>query len=200
MYQGTLQPTGGGLPNPDSYRLVVSADGYVPVMPHLDFEHGPGPTTLIMEMDPTGGGPTDPDKTYVDIYVRDIYANPIPGATVNFGGYILTTNSAGYGVLEVLKNATYKYTVSKSGYTTIEGPVTLGDDPRHTINVVLGPGEVPTYTPTPTAPGATPTPDRRTNEEKGQSIIDMIADNAEPLAVLALLGTFLGLFKLMAKW
>src|SRR5690606_22670250 len=103
--------------------------------------------------------------------------------------------------IEVAKNASYPYSVSKSGYVTIEGTATVADGPRYVVNVVLGPGTVPTYTPgpgeTPGGPGATPTPDRRTNEQKGQAVIDMIADFAEPIALLAIVATVFGLMQMM---
>ena len=197
----TLQPTGGGLPNPDFYRVTVTADGYNAEMPYADIELEAGVSmTMIMGMEPTSGGPIDPEKTYIEFYVRDINANPIPNAVVKCGAYTLMTNSAGFTQFDLPKNATYQYTVRKTGYTPIEGSVTVGANSRYPVNVVLGAGTVPTLTPGPTEPGATPTPDRRTNEEKGQSIIDMIADNAEGIAALAIIGTLLGLLKLIAKW
>lgn len=161
IYNGPLQPTGGGLPNPDYYRLIASADGYNAIMPYLDFEHGSA-TTLIVEMEPTSGGPEDDNKTFVEFYVRDMAANPISDATVTCGPYTLITNSAGYTQFKMPVNATYPYTVTKSGYVTIEGRATVADGPRYVVNVVLGPGETPTSTPTPTPTGWGPgqwTPD-----------------------------------------
>jgi hypothetical protein len=199
----TLQPTGGGLPNPDYYRLIATADGYNPYMPYIDFELD-RPTNLIVMMEPITGGPVDENKTFIEFYVRDLSGNGISDASVTCGGYALITNSAGYTQFEMPKNAIYPYTVRKSGYVTIEGTATVGDGPRYVVNVVLGPKEIPTYTPdpgeTPGGPGATPTPDRRTNEEKGQAVIDMIADNAEGIGALALICLLMGLLKLMAKW
>ena len=200
----TLQPTGGGIPNPDYYRAVATVPGYTQIVENHSFTLT-GPHDVIIEMRPDSGGPTDPENCYLEFYVRDFSANGIASASIQCNSQFKQTNSAGYAVFEVAKNASYPYVVKKSGYVTIEGSATVADAPRYIANIVLGPGTVPTYTPTPDpstgeAPGATPTPDRRTNEEKGQSIIDMIADNAEPLVALALLGTFLGLFKLMAKW
>jgi hypothetical protein len=195
----TLQPTGGGSPNPDHYRAVATVPGYSQIVVNHSFTLS-GPHDVIIEMRPDSGGPTAPENCYLEFYVRDLSANGIPSASIECNGQIKTTNSKGYTLFEVSKNSTYPYTVRKTGYVTIQGTATVADAPRYPVNVVLGPGSVPTLTPGPTVPGATPTPDTRTNEEKGQSIIDMIADNAEPLAALALLGTFLGLFKLMAKW
>jgi hypothetical protein len=65
------------------------------------------------------------------------------------------TNAQGWTQFEVPKNAAYSYTVRKSGYATIEGSVTVGDGPRHTVNVVLSPDSIPTLPPDPGVP--TPT-------------------------------------------
>jgi hypothetical protein len=199
----TLQPTGGGLPNPDYYRVSVTADGYNSEMPYADITLDAGiPMTMVLGMQPTGGAPEDPGDTYIDVYVRDIYANPIADATVKLDRYILQTNSAGYTLFDVPVNSTYTYTVKKTGYTSIEGSVTVGDAARYPVNIVMGVGVIPTNPPItePTVPGATPTPDHRTNEQKGQAVIDMIADNAEGIGALALICLLLGLLKLMVKW
>ena len=70
------------------------------------------------------------------------------------------TNAQGWIRFEVPKNAAYSYTVRKSGYFTIEGSVTVGDGPRHTVNVVLSPTQppgpgMPTPTKTPVKPSPT---------------------------------------------
>ena len=198
----TLQPTGGGAPNPDYYRAVATVPGFSQIIENHSFTLS-GPHDVIIEMRPDTGGPTDPDRAYLEFYVRDLNANGIPSASVQCAGMIRQTNSKGYLVIEVAKNATYPYVVKKSGYVTIEGTATVADGPRYTANVVLGPGSVPTHTPTPGpgetpgGPGATPTPDTRSNEQKGQAIIDLIADFAEPIAILAILATIFGLMKMM---
>jgi len=198
LYENEFQPTGGGLPNPDFYRVTVTADGYNAEMPYADITLDPGMSmTMVMGMEPTTGGPEDPEETYVEFYVRDINANPLASAVVKCGGYTLITNSAGFTQFDVPKNATYQYTVQKTGYTAIEGSVTVGANSRYPVNVVLGAGTVPTLTPGPTEPGATPTPDTRTNEQKGQEVIDLIADFALPIAILAILATLSGLLSMM---
>lgn len=184
------------------YKVTATVPGYQQVVPAL-FARVTGPTNIVVEMEPTAGGPEDPNNAYLEFYVRDIHANGIPNANVLVDGKTRWTNGQGYTQFEVAKNATYPYTVSKSGYVTIEGTATVADGPRYVANVVLGPGTVPTYTPTlgpgetPGGPGATPTPDTRTNEQKGQAIIDLIADFAEPIAILAILATIFGLMKMM---
>ncbi len=154
-----LQPTGGGPPNPDGYRLIVTADGYNNPMPEINFTVDDYKQSIYCLLDPIAGGPADENKTFIDFFVSDMYANPISGATVKFGKYTLITNSAGYTVFEVPKNDYYTYTVSKSGYNTITGNVNIGDAPRNTINTYLTPVITPT-TPThiPTGPPTGPTP------------------------------------------
>jgi hypothetical protein len=159
IYQGTLQPTGGGMPNPDFYRLIPTADGYNSVMPYIDFNVD-GETTIYAYMDPIAGGPLDENKTFIDFFVRDLAANPISGATVNFGGYTLLTNSQGYTVFEVDINNAYTWTVSKSGYGSLTGNAVIGADDRYTVNSVLGLAvtpTTPTAIPTSTLIGPTPT-------------------------------------------
>ena len=155
----TLQPTGGGKPNPDGYRLIVTADGYNNPMPEINFTLGDYIKYFECFLDPIAGGPADENKTFIDFFVRDMSSNPISGATVKFGKYTLITNSAGYTVFEVDKNNNYSWTVSKSGYGALTGNAVIGNDPRHTINTVLAPIVTPTTTtPIPTSPPIGPTP------------------------------------------
>jgi hypothetical protein len=155
----TLQPTGGGQPNPDGYRLIVTADGYNNPMPEINFTLGDYIKYFECFLDPIAGGPADENKTFIDFFVRDMSSKPISGATVKFGEYTLITNSAGYTVFEVDKNNNYSWVVSKSGYGTLTGNAVIGNDPRHTINTVLAPIVTPTTTtPIPTSPPIGPTP------------------------------------------
>ena len=183
------------------YRIGATVPGYQQVVPALFFRVT-GPTNVVVEMEPLEGGPVNEDNTFLEFYVRDLNANSISNAQVFVDGKMRWTNAAGYTQFEVAKNASYPYSVSKSGYVTIEGTATVADGPRYVVNVVLGPKEIPTNPPAtdPGGPGATPTPDLRTNEEKGQAVIDMLADNAEGLGALALICLMFGLLKLMVKW
>ena len=159
IFSITLQPTGGGQPNSDGYRLIATADGYNNPMPEINFTVDDYKKYIYCLLDPIAGGPENENNTFIDFFVRDMSANPISGATVNFGGYTLITNSAGYTVFEVGKNSTYTYTVSKSGYGSLTGNVVIGADPRHTINTVLAPSVTPTIsTPIPTSTSIKPTP------------------------------------------
>lgn len=158
IYTIDLQPTGGGLPNPDYYRLTATAEGYNSIMPYIDFEVD-GATTIYVYMEPVGGAPEDENNTFIDFYVRDLNANPISGATVKFGGYTLITNSAGYTIFEVEKDSTYTWTVSKSGYGSITGNAVIGSNARYTINAVMAPEVTPTTpTPKPSVTPVSPTP------------------------------------------
>lgn len=158
IYSIDLQPTGGGMPNPDFYRLIVTAEGYNSILPYFDFEADRA-TKIYAYLDPTGGAPENENNTFIDFYVRDMSANPISGATVNFGGYTLITNSAGYTIFEVEKSKTYSWTVSKSGYGSLTGNAVIGSNGRHTINTVLAPAVTPTIpTAIPTSTPISPTP------------------------------------------
>ena len=159
IFSITLQPTGGGQPNPDSYRLIATADGYNNPMPEINFTVDDSKKYIYCLLDPIAGGPENENNTFIDFFVRDMSSNPISAATVKFGKYTLITNSQGYTVFEVPKNADYTYTVSKSGYGSLTGNAVIGDVPRHTINTVLAPAVTPTKpTPIPTSTSITPKP------------------------------------------
>lgn len=196
-YVNTTLPSGTGsysLPGmPYQFRILAESPGYT----STGYQYFRAGDTVIVDMEPYIDAPTNESNTFLEFYIRDLNANPLGGATVEVGGQWLYSNNNGYARFEVAKNATYPYTVQKSGYMTISGTATVADGPRYTVNVVLGAGTVPTLTPTPTESGATPTPDRRTNEEKGQAVIDLIADFAEPIALLAIVATVFGLMQMM---
>lgn len=166
----TLQQTGGGQPNPDSYRLIATADGYNNPMPVINFTVTDSKKYIYCYLDPIAGGPENENNTFIDFYVRDLSANPVSAATVKFGKYTLITNSHGYTVFEVPKNTDYTYTVSKSGYGPVTGNANIGANDRYIINAVIGPAVTPTKpTPIPTSTSISPTP-------------TMTAPNGEPVS------------------
>lgn len=184
------------------YAVSVTADGYTQMMPHFfgimqDLD-------IVIEMVPDTAPPDNPDNVYVQFNVRDHNLNPVSGAAIDLGSEIRSTNSAGYVRFEAAKNSTLHYTARKTGYITVSGAVTTETD-NVNVNVILYSGVIPTNTPTteptgtagPGPGGPTPTPDTRTNEQKGQAVIDLIADFAEPIAVLAILATIFGLMNMM---
>ena len=147
--------------NPTQYQISVTVPDYQQVVPALFFRVT-GPTNVVVEMEPIEGGPVDEDNTFLEFYVRNLDGNPVSNAQVYVDGQLRWTNAQGWIQFEVAKNASYPYTVSKSGYVTIEGTTTVGDDPRYTVNVVLGPKTDPTEPPgpgVPTPPGGIPDED-----------------------------------------
>lgn len=153
---------------------------------------------IRVEMLPDTDGPADPEKTYIMFFVRDIHANPLERASIEIAGQYWHTNSAGHVAVEVPKNSTTAYTVRKTGHVSISGSAAVGAEGSYVVNIALGPA-LPDRTPGPgDDPGATPPPrDTRTNEEKGKAVIDLLADNAELIATLAILAAVMGLINLI---
>lgn len=184
------------------YYVYASAPGYEQLEPGLavmPMAISPATETVHVRMVAAGTGPADPENTYLMFYVRDTAGNPLPQAWIQCDGEHWVTNNAGHVAVEVPKNATYPYTVSKSGYMSITGTATVGSASSYTVNVVLGTGEIPTLTPTPgpgetPGPGVpTPTPGRLITDADRQHteglIIDLIYVFGPLIAILALLGT-----------
>ena len=132
--------------NPTQYQISVTVPGYQQVVP-AHFFRVTGSMSVVVEMEPLEGGPVDEDNTFLEFYVRDLNGNGILNAQVYVGGQLRWTNAQGYTQFEVTKNTSYSYDVSKSGYATVRGSATVGDGPRYTVNVVLGPKTEPTESP-----------------------------------------------------
>ena len=163
-------PSGQGtfyLPNepdssPNKYYITALLPGYNDIYNGRYFRVA-GPIYIHIYMEPIEGGPVDENKTFLEFYVRDPDGNPVSDAvvSVSVADEARLTNAQGWTQFEVPKNAAYSYTVRKSGYSTIEGSVTVGDGPRYTVNVVLNPTQppgpgVPTPPPTTQPPGVVP--------------------------------------------
>jgi len=142
--------------SPTRYYITALLPGYNDIYNGKYFRVA-GLIYIYIDMEPIEGGPVDENKTFLEFYVRNPDGNPVSDAvvSVSVADEARLTNPQGWTQFEVPKNATYSYTVRKSGYATIEGTVTVGDGPRHTVNVVLTPEVIPTLPPGPGVP--TPT-------------------------------------------
>lgn len=183
------------------YTVSVSLPGWTQKVTNFKFWPAFIPRSgdwIRVEMLPDSSGPADPEKTYLMFFVRDIHANPLERASIEIAGQYWHTNSAGHVAVEVPKNSTTAYTVRKTGHVSISGSAAVGAEGSYVVNIALGPA-LPDRTPGPgDDPGATPPPrDTRTNEEKGKAVIDLIADNAELIATLAILAAVMGLINLI---
>jgi len=183
------------------YTVSVSLPGWTQKVTNFKFYPAFIPRSgdwIRVEMLPDTDGPADPEKTYIMFFVRDIHANPLERASIEIAGQYWHTNSAGHVAVEVPKNSTTAYTVRKTGHVSISGSAAVGAEGSYVVNIALGPA-LPDRTPGPgDDPGATPPPrDTRTNEEKGKAVIDLIADNAELIATLAILAAVMGLINLI---
>ena len=144
--------------NPMHYSIQATADGFTQRIPALFFSIT-GDMQIAVEMDPVGGDPVTPENAYVQFFVRGAEDQIISSAAVLMNGIQRTTNSQGYVQFEVARNATYEYTVSKSGYIPVSGNVVVGATSPVTKTVILQTG-TPTATPTSTGGGGTQwTPD-----------------------------------------
>lgn len=183
------------------YTVSVSLPGWTQKVTNFKFYPAFIPRSgdwIRVEMLPDTDGPADPEKTYIMFFVRDIHSNPLERASIEIAGQYWHTNSAGHVAVEVPKNSTTAYTVRKTGHVSISGSAAVGAEGSYVVNIALGPA-LPDRTPGPgDDPGATPPPrDTRTNEEKGKAVIDLIADNAELIATLAILAAVMGLINLI---
>jgi len=155
--QGTFYLAKDPANNPNQYFITALLPGYSDIYNGRHF-HVTGPIYITVYMEPIEGGPSDENNTILEFYVRNPDGNPVSDAMVSVADQARWTNAQGWIRFEVPKNATYSYTVRKFGYVTIEGRVTVGDGPRHTVNVVLIPESIPTQPPGPGEPTPTQPP------------------------------------------
>lgn len=179
------------------YRIFADADGYRQVTENQWFSvNPPAPntvTTVTVQMAATVAPPEDPNNAFVTFRIRDEDGNPVREARVTLDRWTRHALGTRPVTFEVPRGATYQYTVEPidPGLYPATGSVTVGAEDSYEVNVVLSrtPGD---------DPGATPPPrDTRTNEEKGKAVIDLIADNAELIATLAILAAVMGLINLI---
>ena len=179
------------------YRIFADADGYRQVTENQWFSvNPPAPntvTTVTVQMAATVAPPEDPNNAFVTFRIRDEDGNPVREARVTLDRWTRHALGTRPVTFEVPRGATYQYTVEPidPGLYPATGSVTVGAEDSYEVNVVLSrtPGD---------DPGATPPPrDTRTNEEKGKAVIDLLADNAELIATLAILAAVMGLINLI---
>ena len=179
------------------YRIFADADGYRQVTENQWFSvNPPAPntvTTVTVQMAATVAPPEDPNNAFVTFRIRDEDGNPVKEARVTLDRWTRHALGTRPVTFEVPRGATYQYTVEPidPGLYPATGSVTVGAEDSYEVNVVLSrtPGD---------DPGATPPPrDTRTNEEKGKAVIDLLADNAELIATLAILAAVMGLINLI---
>jgi hypothetical protein len=180
------------------YRIFADADGYRQVTENQWFSVNPSSpntvTTVTVQMAATVAPPEDPNNAFVTFRIRDEDGNPVTEARVTLDRWTRHALGTRPVTFEVPRG-TYQYTVEPidAGLYPVTGSVTVGEEDSYEVNVVLsrtpGPGD---------DPGATPPPrDTRTNEEKGKAVIDLLADNAELIATLAILAGVMGLINLI---
>ncbi len=168
--QGTFYLPNDPGSNPDQYYITALLPGYSDIYNGRFFRVA-GPIYITVYMEPIEGGPADENNTILEFYVRDPDGNPISDAMVYVADEARWTNAQGWIRFEVPKNAAYTYTVRKFGYFTIEGRVTVGDGPRHTVNVVLSPESIPTQPPGPGLPTPTQPPSGVPGDDGSQGFL-----------------------------
>lgn len=178
------------------YRIFADADGYRQVTENQWFSVNPSsPNTVTIvkvQMAAAAAPPEDPNNAFVTFRIRDEDGNPVKEARVTLDRWTRHALGTRPVTFEVPRG-TYQYTVEPidAGLYPATGSVTVGEEDSYEVNVVLSrtPGD---------DPGATPPPrDTRTNEEKGKAVIDLLADNAELIATLAILAAVMGLINLI---
>lgn len=129
-----------------------------------------------------------PDEIYVSISVETVNHYAIEGATVSAAGHVAQTNSLGACRLRLPTNSTVRYTVSAPRYTDTSGYILTGAVNTQ-ATIYLYPSATPRPTPPPGGgePGADSTPDYRTADEKAESALNILFDNVETFAGLAVI-------------
>jgi hypothetical protein len=177
----------------EGYIADFNIYGYTPSIKVTEYTWvtiGMIPTNLTVE----GGG------VPLVFIVKDEDNNPIEDATIVVGplsagsSYAGNTNSYGVFVFNVAPNTTYPYTISKEGYISRSGTVSVGTN-QSEVAVTLLP-EITTATPTPSLT-YTPLP-----QPEGSTLdrgINLLYANAEAIIGLCILATIFGLLKFM-RW
>lgn len=108
-----------------------------------------GDETIDIYLYPVG---SDANNTLITFYVywkQGAVEHPIPGAVIGINGVSASTNSVGVSKISVPNNATYPYTVTKAGFFTFYGNVTVTTGTK-TVEVQMIPTAAITTAATPT--------------------------------------------------
>jgi hypothetical protein len=132
------------------------------------------------------------------VYVKDKGTLAgLDGALVYLSdGQTRTTPGSGMATFTVLENATYKITVTKTGYQPLTGSITVAG----TGNAISMELSRLTVTTSPTlAPGASPTVDIRTDTQKDADMMGKVRDSGDDLIGIAIIAAMFGLIGLIGK-
>ena len=132
------------------------------------------------------------------VYVKDKGTLAgLDGALVYLSdGQTRTTPGSGMATFTVLEGATYKITVTKTGYQPLTGSITVAG----TGNAISMELSRLTVTTSPTlAPGASPTVDIRTDTQKDADMMGKVRDSGDELIGIAIVAAMFGLIGLIGK-
>ncbi|WOF15993.1 hypothetical protein F1737_04385 [Methanoplanus sp. FWC-SCC4] len=168
------------------YSVTASADGY-------RMQEGSAPTVSFSQdtqfglfLTPTGTNVSAGSGVinfYVKTYTPDGNLEPLEGALIQINGKSLISNSAGYAQYEINKTAPITYSVSKDGYISFSrthSPEWPESNVLDEFAFLRKKGMILPGEPTPQ-----PTLDTRTQNQKAESALNIILDNIEAIAALA---------------
>lgn len=198
--QSKTLPTGEGiftlLKNVE-YIESAEAEGYIPQTSTDWTAIFPGDTQSAIYLTPLGENVTAGNGAvnfHVSAYTSSGSLEPLPGALIQIGNQTLITNAAGFAQTEISKTASLSYVISKTGYVSFSRTYT----PSWPSDVI---DEYPSLRATgqilPGEPTPAPTQDTRNINQKTESAFNIIFDNIEAFATLAVMVLFLSFIEWM---